>query len=235
MRDDRVPDDADPIERPAAPSWLLPLLGDGGLSGLGGLFTPAESVPDGPSVIVADNRITENRYEGVFIRGQNVTRILGDVVSGATDGIHLVNASGGTVIGNTVSGSTDDGIALSSTWATNVSANRLTGNADDGNYVFGSGNVLTNNTLTRNGDDGVDLDSGVDNRLVSNVAHDNVDDGVFLRESDRNVLRDNGDDGFDIKASTGNAVYNNTVCRNANRDMQVRLGVEGNDVRDNTC
>jgi len=25
------------------------------------------------------------------------------------------------------------------------------------------------------------------------------------------------------------------VCGNANRDMQVRLGVVGNDVRDNSC
>lgn len=233
-------DSVSEVDRPDVPAWLLPLLGGSSFDGLGELFAASDGDADRASTVIADNRLENNRYEGVLVHGDNQSRVAGNTISGATDGIRLFNVSGASVADNEVTGSVDDGIALSSVRETNLSGNTVTDNGDDGLYVVGSANVVTNNTLVGNGDDGIDLHDSVENNITQNDAHDNYDDGIYLRESDRNVVAenrfvDNDDDGFDIRGSTENTVHNNTVCGNANRDMQVRLGVVGNDVRDNSC
>ncbi|MXR40371.1 hypothetical protein GRX01_03240 [Halobaculum sp. WSA2] len=228
------------VDRPNVPAWLLPLFGGGGLGDIAELFASADGADDRERTVIADNRLADNRYEGVLVDGAHGSRIAGNTVVGATDGIRLFNLSGASVADNVVTGSVDDGIAVSAVRGTNVSRNAVTGNGDDGLYVSGSETTVTNNTLVDNGDDGIDLHDSNRSRIAGNEARDNFDDGLFLRESDGNVvaenrLHDNGDDGFDIRGSTDNVVHNNSVCRNANRDMQVRLGVVGNDVRDNSC
>ncbi|WP_276239468.1 right-handed parallel beta-helix repeat-containing protein [Halobaculum marinum] len=238
VRVDDAPEASTRASADGPPSWLLPMLGDAGFAGLGDVFGSAAA--DTTPLTISDNRISNNRYEGVFVRGTNGSVVSGNTVTGATDGIHLINSSGVTVSNNVVSGSTDDGIALAGVHDSTVAGNVASENANDGVYLIGTNNELSGNTLSDNGDDGVDLDGGSANRFVSNRAFKNADDGLYLRESDGNVvsdnsLRDNADDGFDIRGSTGNAVYNNTVCGNDNRDLQVRTGVVGNDVHDNDC
>lgn len=251
VRVDTIPDQQ--LADVRAPSWLHSLssgsdtrtISDLSLAAdtfraLPGLFSPDEVEADRSTTVVSDNRIGGNRYEGVFVMQGSGTRITGNNVTGATDGVRLINVSETTVTENTVTGSVDDGIALSVVTETNVTGNVVTTSGDDGVYVFGSDNAVSSNRLLDNADDGVDLDNATETRVASNWAAKNGDDGVFLRESDGNVvvdntLRDNLDDGFDIRGSVGNAVFNNTLCGNENRDLQVRLGVDGNDVHDNTC
>ncbi|MFC7137863.1 right-handed parallel beta-helix repeat-containing protein [Halobaculum litoreum] len=221
------------------PSWLLPMLGSSGFDGLDALFTP-EPADDRPGLTVSDNRIVDNRYEGVMVTQVNRAVVANNTVSGATDGIHVVNASAAVVDGNAVSGSTDDGIVLAFVTDSNVSGNEVTENGDDGVYLIGSNNELRGNVFTNNTDDGLDLDGGANNTILENVARGNVDDGIYLRESDGNRivgnrLHDNTDDGFGVRGSTANVVTNNSVCGNENRDLQVRTGVTGNEVHDNSA
>lgn len=236
---DVTADSMSSADRPEVPAWLLPLAGDGGLSDFAEVLA-AEPTAGSAGTVVTDNTIEDNRYQGVLVLRENAGRIANNTVAGSTDGIRLINVSGASVAGNTISGSIDDGIAISWGSETNISDNTVSANGDDGVYVFGSGNVVANNTVANNSDDGLDLHDSDRNRVTANYAYGNGDDGVFFRESNGNTVVDNRfvdnrDDGFDIRGSTDNVIHNNTACRNDNHDMQIRLGVEGNEVRDNSC
>lgn len=236
VRVDTVPERA-PV-RASLPFWMIPLYGDVPLTILADLLGDSSAVTDSQSIVVTNNVITDNRYEGVLVIRAAGGTIADNTISNATDGIHLYSVSKTTVAGNTVSGSTDDGIALSWVNDSSVSGNTMVDNRNDGLYLFGDRNTLRDNTASENGDDGIDVDSGVDNLIESNAAHGNGDDGVFVREANVNSvlgndLRNNADDGIDLRGSTGNSVGNNTVCGSTDRDVQIRQGVVGNDVFDN--
>ncbi len=236
IRVDSVPERAP--ARASLPFWMIPLYGDVPVDVLAEFFGQSSDGVDSQALVVTNNTISDNRYEGVLLVGATGGTIANNTVANATDGIHLYSVSWAAVTGNTISGSTDDGIALSRVNDSTISGNTMVDNRNDGLYLFGDRNALLDNTASKNGDDGIDVDSGADNRIEANAAYNNGDDGVFVREANVNIvigndLRNNADDGIDLRGATGNSVNNNTVCGSTDRDVQIRQGVVGNDVHDN--
>ena len=199
---------------------------------------------------------------GISIVDSNGTNsIIGNNMSGYTEGINFYNTMGATITGNSVTDNVYDGIAL-----TQSNNNTITGNSGSGNVSgvrlnTSNGNLVSNNDLTgniwagvslvdsqfneiinntaSNCQEGIYLYNSTNNTISGNIANNNVWDGIALHDSNNNAVSDNlnitgNNCGIRIIGdSSGNQVLNNTVS--GNTWSNISLDTAGNTtIRDNT-
>lgn len=166
------------------------------------------------SCVVAQNRMTNNTYEGgggqIFKSGRgiwslhsyNVT-IIDNIVDHNDRGVSLEGAQGNSVESNTVLNSVVSwGIVLESSSNNGIKDNFVRSSVYDGIYLSGS-------------------DS---NTVVGNLAEDNGDEGLYVGMSDNNTLAgntvvNNPGEGIWLDWSNGSRVIGNNVTNNRKRGI----------------
>ncbi len=148
------------------------------------------------------------------------------------DASHLTVAcsSDVTITENSISGG--DGIRLTSTSDSTVSANTVNSNVWYGMYLDKAyRNEFTDNTISNN-DAGVYVDQSSENEFTDNLVSSNRGDGVYLSYAERNELTcntisNNDDSGVYLSYSESNVLSNNEFYSN-------RYGIRLYDSQSNT-
>lgn len=192
-------------------------------------------------VVIADNRLRRNGPDspaiGLF-RDADANRVVGNLVSRTSDGIHVGAGCDRNVIRGNRAVRNGGGIILEPSGRNVVVGNVATGNAFVGIGVAGGeGTRIVGNTVRGNGLETAGAEGGIHlllssdrNVVAGNVVVGNGPDGILIDGDQRqnfvrrNRTNANTDDGIDIE-SPATTVANNTANRNGDLGIEAVRGV----------
>jgi parallel beta-helix repeat protein len=136
------------------------------------IVAPGSSPPTGINGVVLDVGF------GSVLPVDTNNVILGNSISGVTDGILLSPANNTKITGNTVMLSVGDGIDVPGGTGTTLTSNLVMGSGGNGIRVAGSNSTLTGNVSEHNKQDGILLAAGSGTTATGNTADFNGSSGI---------------------------------------------------------
>ncbi|GAA2037039.1 right-handed parallel beta-helix repeat-containing protein [Polymorphospora rubra] len=197
---------------------------------------------------VRDNVFDANEIGLALVAGAENSVVRDNTFTGNLGvALHLRDASGHLVEGNTVSGVTadptigsDGGFLLEDARDNRLLDNTLADTGDGGIIVSDGShrNRVEGNTMTRTGDAGVSVEDSDGNQVTGNVAHLASDVGVGLSGATGTVVRGNdvrfNPGGVALEESSDNLVESNDASRSGGAGISVGAGSLRNRILDNT-
>jgi len=172
---------------------------------------------------IADCRI-ENDAFGIYIRGADGCRIVGNDIVGAAElpasrrgnGIHLWKTKSNQIVGNRIRDKRD-GIYFSYADANLVANNNVQDTRFGIHYMYSHANRLLSNSLTANAI-GATLMFSRDSLIAGNTVVANLRHGILLKQVDRSRIIGNFISGHNrglvIQQATQNRFEHNTIATN---------------------
>lgn len=179
--------------------------------------------------LVADNIITFNRDDGIYIQS-----IFWEYCSEPPCGVE--ESCENLIIGNKIEGNGKDGVRLEKTWRNNILDNNITSNHGNGiSLVLSNNNTAELNNVSKN-DHGIYLDQSNYTKANNNTIKEGAKTGIYIRSSigasvDNNTLIDNPV-GMALEKSQSNLLVRNRIS-NGTEGINISGGSSENIVQQN--